>query len=80
VSSACRLCADIGHYPDSRPFTVPLVSAVGLETWTYMIVVAVPTKKSDAFPPGLVGWTLTALAGGSRVAAVAKRGRSLVGA
>lgn len=31
-----------------------------------MIVVAVPTKYIDAFsPPGLAGWTLLSLAGGS---------------
>lgn len=45
-----------------------------------MIVVAVPTKYIDAFsPPGLEGWTLLSLAGGSFDEGLSEVGECLVG-
>jgi hypothetical protein len=45
-----------------------------------MIVVAVPTKNSDAFSsPEAEGWSLISLAGGSSAGTVADEGKSRVG-
>lgn len=45
-----------------------------------MIVVAVPTKNSDAFSsPDAEGWSLISLAGGSSAGTVVEGGKSRVG-
>ena len=45
-----------------------------------MIVVAVPTKNSDAFSsPEAEGWSLISLAGGSSAGIVADEGKSPIG-
>ena len=52
-----------------------------MESRTYNIVVAVPTKKRLAFTlPGLRGWIFVSLASGSELATWAPDGRSRVGA